>query len=556
MTTTHSIHPSIGVARLGNSPTEVMFAPQTALGLPTEIVEGIERPVNTFRDGEGRIKREAARFRVYKTENGNSTALEVGDDGLADIEWTVWLANKKAQWFKFQGLNGDMPGHRRHRNNHVQGPERSRLIIDPGPRQVSRHVPTARFTASEAPPGHQATFPSSSLRPSAIKTLGELHAELDGTLNVLAGFGASGTTDSPPQITHFANNNNWFDDVADGPVTATLVFQDGRRIPVDDGAWVICAPPAFAPEIGNVVTLYDVMFDLAVRELNLRPEIFSNGNFNSNYRVDFEKELRPLFRRIETLEGAERLMTSGAHFLNWTGLQDASNESAFYRGRILDVVRPPQTPEGTHTSGGRRLMPYALGDGDKEFLTPTETQYFMLSQWAAGRFDVGAPLATGPSALDQAVLDNCVGGAFFPGIETTWIVRDKRIYASPFRIKHRSDLQDGLHLTDDLDLGLEPGDLTKRMAVPWQADFNECHREPQGGLRDVAWWPAQRPLSVLDGNLQRVEWSRGIPAGTSGDIDMVHKWKHLGFLRSTQVGQRELCIETERNDAELSGNVS
>src|SRR5258708_24188832 len=35
---------------------------------------------------------------------------------------------------------------------------------------------------------------------------------------------------------------------------------------------------------------------------------------------------------------------------------------------------------------------------------------------------------------------------------------------------------------------VEPGDVTKWMAVPWQADFYECNTH---------WWPAQRPDDVV-----------------------------------------------------------
>jgi hypothetical protein len=35
---------------------------------------------------------------------------------------------------------------------------------------------------------------------------------------------------------------------------------------------------------------------------------------------------------------------------------------------------------------------------------------------------------------------------------------------------------------------LKAGDMTKRMAVPWQADFFECQEH---------WWPSQRPDVVF-----------------------------------------------------------
>jgi hypothetical protein len=79
-----------------------------------------------------------------------------------------------------------------------------------------------------------------------------------------------------------------------------------------------------------------------------------------------------------------------------------------------------------------------------------------------------------PAALTRAALEYCVGGPFFPGIEMTYVARYSDWYEEPYRFKEGK---------------FEPGDMTKRMAVPWQADFFECQ---------VHWWPAQRPDDVLN----------------------------------------------------------
>ena len=58
------IFPSIGIARLGNSPTEFFIGPETPRLAPN--ADG------SFKDNEGRVKRQAARFRVYAfNEEGN-----------------------------------------------------------------------------------------------------------------------------------------------------------------------------------------------------------------------------------------------------------------------------------------------------------------------------------------------------------------------------------------------------------------------------------------------------------------------------------------------------
>ena len=49
------IHPAIGIARIGNSPTEWFDGPD--LPYPTP------RPLGFYKDDEGRLKRQAALFR-------------------------------------------------------------------------------------------------------------------------------------------------------------------------------------------------------------------------------------------------------------------------------------------------------------------------------------------------------------------------------------------------------------------------------------------------------------------------------------------------------------
>jgi len=135
-------------------------------------------------------------------------------------------------------------------------------------------------------------------------------------------------------------------------------------------------------------------------------------------------------------------------------------------------------------------MPALSGDeGDVTIGEPDtwlyllESQYAMLGRWANGDFRndlqqqapaarplAAIPLAEQPAALDRAALHNCVGGPFFPGIEITYVARNRDWYAEPFRF----DIS-----------RFEAGDMTKRMAVPWQADFFECQ---------VHWWPLKGPM--------------------------------------------------------------
>src|SRR5262249_40612702 len=73
----------------------------------------------------------------------------------------------------------------------------------------------------------------------------------------------SPTTRRPGTTLTFANNDGWHDDVSDWPVTATVTLR-GRHLPVEH-AWVVVAPPDYAPGVIAVTTLYDVIRDAGWR---------------------------------------------------------------------------------------------------------------------------------------------------------------------------------------------------------------------------------------------------------------------------------------------------
>ena len=155
----------------------------------------------------------------------------------------------------------------------------------------------------------------------------------------------------------------------------------------------------------------------------------------------------------------------------------------------------------------------------------TRTQYNVMKNWAAGNFvnDWVGPPAPGtnitPDGLTRAALENCSGGPFFPGIETSFFTRDVYPYVEPFRL-------DGTQL--------EAGDLTKQQAVPWQTDFFDCVFQSP-----LSWWPAAHPDDVFTANSNNyLTWDRGLNSFS----DMVNFWSGLGFL----VQSGNSIIETER----------
>ena len=584
MPTVYKIHPAIGVARVGIS-DDFYIAPETPGGLPTDPGTGL--PVTSFRDANGNLRKQAARFRVFAYDSANpsdpGTEVKAGANGVASIAWTVYLGNKKAVWYQFKQLTGS--GQEGDAGYIANGPvtnplrnasitdsaKRQNLILDPGPRTVGGqgNPATADFTLSG-----NVTDPAKIL-PLPVKTLGSIRLDAQGNLLVLAGNGASGTLNINPahspfryELLAYANNDGRFDDVSDGPVTAKIVKQDGTSIPVDVPAWCLGVPPKFAPEIINIVSMYDTMYDIAVREMNFAPGLFSGGVFNPNYLVDFASEIAPILAR----PGGYKWV---ANLPNFAASQHAQLPSDGPAAFPLSTVRPPSALNDTPT-----LMPILAGDNPlsnetiSKYLSVSQTQFFLLSQWVAGKVKTTPSPAKPPAArLDQAALENCVGGAFCPGIEVTWISRNKSIYASPFRVKMSSAITPG-HLSqtngndNNYANGLEPGDLTKYMAQPWQADFNECSTQPisndpgsntSGTMSDFWWWPAQRPFAVFTTvpPVSRVRWTRGFqnnpnnatPAAPNlGDMQMVINWKDLAFI--TRSGNA--FIETERNAAAIT----
>src|SRR3954469_11090376 len=87
-----AIHPAIGLARVGNSPQEWFLGPEVPG--PHPIPEG------GFKDGAGRIKRQAARFRLFGLDGDGRVVAEI-TAADADIEWRVHLANTKSAWYNF-----------------------------------------------------------------------------------------------------------------------------------------------------------------------------------------------------------------------------------------------------------------------------------------------------------------------------------------------------------------------------------------------------------------------------------------------------------------------
>lgn len=532
-----------------------------------------------LRDAGGALKRHAARFRVYAYPDigaetwprGDGVELTIGSSigGLTvtEIRWTVHLANKKANTFvliedpaDYQGIDGYREGRLPpirnpgvdlhdaaqplHKLAVLNAPERvRRLTIDPGPRTVAgASAGAVRFdkytTATCYDPASAElvvldqypksfpddAFPNLDSAAGPIDTLGALLTDAQGRLLVVGGYGrASGWA---PQggaalLTSDVNNDHWFDDSSDGPVSAMLLFDDGSHAMVH-GAWVACTDPSYAPQIPNIVSLWDDVYDSWVHRLALAPDLYdpARGGYQQSYKPSFGSDLAPLFASAALQQWTVNLSPRGmsAH-RQLASISAEDDPASTLLAGLTAVFRNPF--EDSHRDV--TLMPLHLGGANESLLTLRQTQYFFLQRWSQGRGNYlaghGAPLGPG-EFLDKATMVNCLGGRFSPGIDLTFTMREPAIYvqpwascgAGPFRIRARplayaaaagaAPLLTAGYVPRHAEAdGLEPGDLTKFMAVPWHTDYNSCATHlpspNPAGNRTLFWsWPAQRPVAV------------------------------------------------------------
>src|SRR5262249_45961781 len=133
--------------------------------------------------------------------------------------------------------------------------------------------------------------------------LGELRTDDSGRLVFLGGHGKSAprSDDEKYLISHYANNDGWHDDTSDGPISVEVTLSDGTAVPVKGQAWVIVAPPDYSPHTENLVTLYDVMEEVALREgLPWHPA--STAPPAKRKKVSFIGDVLPILARVVDLQ--------------------------------------------------------------------------------------------------------------------------------------------------------------------------------------------------------------------------------------------------------------
>jgi L-lysine epsilon oxidase-like protein len=509
-----AIHPAIGIARIGDSKSGYFIGP--------EVVSPVANPPGFYRDPSGTLKRQAACFRVYGYNSAGEVVRELNADS-ADIRWTVHLANKKAHWYQFQAaldipdaVNMSVP----RRNPDVTGNRRSVLAIDPGPRTIA---------GKSVAGGKDHLFDTGTFKGTPVP-LGEIRTDENGRLLVLGGNGKSASPSGAPiydpaDPNSFNNANDWYDDISDGPVTASVSI-DGRAVTVDP-AWVVVAPPNYAPNVVGWRTLYDLLVDVYVQ----------CGWFQMPQTVSFSSDILPALRRLSNLQwvnkGFATMFGKGCpmdfdndEFIAKLSTVGASDPYADLRQAIYNCFRPHDTAVNEP-----RNWPWMYGDAFGSFsasspnnnLALPSVQQVLLKRWVQGDFvndwSPGAtppkslsevPLPEQPAMLDRATLHFCLADAFHPGCEMTWPMRHASLYEKPFRIRHRAAGQAepdyGPKLTQPIVLqpggplyAQGPGDLSRWMAIPWQGDTASCRSgyEPEYDPYLPTFWPARVPNWVI-----------------------------------------------------------
>ena len=496
----YRIFPSIGIARLGNSP-QSFIGPEVPGSHGRETGPAGEVEVEHFKDSSFRVKKQAARFRIFQRANPGDEFTPAVLPADAVVQWSVRLANKKDAIIRPGSPPPTIP------------PGGLRPTLDPtrADRLIDSGVQTVEGINS-------ATIELIGQHVAVPVKLGEIRTDADGHLIVLGGSGISASNPVSP-LNEFYGNENWHDDVADGPVSAQIQFKDG--VANAGSAWLVTAPPDFAPAAEAVVSLYDVIFQLAVKQTWL-PKPTSTS---------FTEHIYPILRKTRSLQWSHggRATDSAPVKANatWQSMSDD-----YVQLNKKDAATQPIREQ-------QRQLILKIESGQLRQYSLTQTMRDHLKRWADGTFSDDwtgiPPLLTNPTAqsLTRSQLDAGAGQGFFPGIEAGRIVTDPSIYLAPFDFR--------IDITQ-----LSAGDMTALMAQPWQADFLDCR---------TAWWPSQRPDIAPQSGGGLEMWAR---IGTRDDIsdinpvnydDLVQHVMQLGVIEPRFVAGHATGVEDGRDPA-------
>ncbi|WP_052262184.1 LodA/GoxA family CTQ-dependent oxidase [Pseudoalteromonas luteoviolacea] len=493
------VYPAIGIARVGNSESKFFVGPEVPhqevnpnytgdnFGSCYEAgsLQNLPGSSLDFKDAEGKVKRQAARFRIFEVSDCGNNVREITDKD-AKIEWRVNLANRKSINYQFENAMdlGKLSKDCKLRNDFITNLDerKKKLLIKPSQCKIQgcnqSDKPAYQF--------NDGTFFAGTSYETQVY-LGELRTDSEGRLLVLGGLGHSASYNNSP-ITTFANNETWHDDISDGTVRATVTI-DNKPIEAEP-AMVAVTPPNFAPGMPGVITMYDVVSDLLL---------------DANTKTEFYRDIYPILSSLVENQGVNEgyFMAFGDYSpANFTQpdilekLESNSEQYKSFRTAVFDLFRV--TPDITATRRAEKVelllqdpavqdvnkqvlepifdeavkqtqtavqadkLPPIFGDGYGDYadspligLSLTNTQYKHLKNWADGKFEKGEnpreatinssctitdPLQVindqnnWPHTLTKTNLQQCLGGPFHPGIELTWFLRRKSMWntADPF----------------------------------------------------------------------------------------------------------------------------
>jgi hypothetical protein len=520
-----AIYPPIGVMRVGNSEEGYFIGP--------EVNNPPARSEDFYRDSTGAIKRQAALFRVYGLNSQGQVVQELTADN-ATITWQARLANQKSSWYEFQ-LALDIPEAAKAPPSYLRNketPDRSTLLIDGGEHQLSginQDGCNTKFVGE---------FEGKEVY------LGEMRTDDQGRLKMLGGHGKSENLKGQPAVT-FGNNEGWYDDTSDGPINAQVKFND-QDLPVKP-AWVICAPPDYAPQQKSVRTMWDLMRDVAV----------TAGMLPKPGKPSFTHDILPIFQRMTDLQWVNAGFAAGFgwdspfDFTSKEWLQKLADPSPIWQERRRTLYHnfrrlecefaksddPSNTavwnPEPSALSA--QQWPWLYGDAmgvnanlsPRQFVSLTRLQLNALAQWVEGDFiadysptykapeKIGdVPVSEQPEMLTRAAMEFCLADAFHPGCEMTWPMRTAGMYSEAYRLQHAENtapthgINYGPVMTPEITRqpdgpllsGQVAGGITRWMAIPWQTDTASC-RDGYNAAYDPylpTFWPARVPNNMLN----------------------------------------------------------
>lgn len=454
------IHPAIGMARVGNS-TEYYLGPETMAaseqegtaltgGLPIKPGTNSETITSSdLRDSTGRLKRQAARFKIYQyinegselsypTPGGEEVTIgsHINGKKVVDIIWTVHLANKKANcWEIDEDANLGLKLYEPHcvkvngtplpeevatppLRNPLFGPNGSpnpydvdpadpdrlkQLVIDAGPRAIRAaqgNTPIAFDNTTEASyydKGKQAIVNQPNYPIQFPATNGTGNGESD-PINYLGEIlteengrllvlGGHGLACGfDNQGNYDANSQLCMDVDNDNWLDDTSDGPITAVLVLEDGTQLAVGGSAW------VVVTDPAYAPQTLNAVSLWDDVYNTWleNFGLQPEIysngNYQPSYKPWFRDdVYPTLNAAHMQRWNANLPEQAIRSHARLKSLTEQPPDFDFMKYIRNPDGSQDEIGSPLMPLSLGDADQSLLTVSRQQNFFLQQWVDGK---------------------------------------------------------------------------------------------------------------------------------------------------------------------------